>query len=121
MVSRLFCRSFLGGHSFRSSPLRKILRDFTPSTTKILRSLLPGWKLKNKSRLKQPAWNDSPTLQDQLCLGSQKERADLEHPFRRGQTDSDSPCVAESLHELGISHWARRGEVDRSAEFVVFD
>src|SRR5436190_12619206 len=69
----------------------------------------------------QAGWDHAPTLQDELSLRPQEDRADLEHPACRRQTDASAPCIPQSAHELSIRERVRGSHIDSACEIVVLD
>src|SRR5437773_4414988 len=75
-------------------------------------------KTKLKTRFNEPARHYSPTLDDQLGLGSEKESAQFEHPAAGGQPDPYTAHPAQGAHHFPVWNRTRRGEVDRPVEIV---
>lgn len=57
----------------------------------IKRCNIPRWKIESKTIRKQPARNHAPAFRNQLGYGSQKDRAQLKHQSRRGQSERGRP------------------------------
>src|SRR5881628_2537482 len=102
---------------FRSS----FTTDRAPPSAEIACRFGPGWVFECKAGLQKTTWNHAPALENQLCLGAKKKRADLQHPARRRQSEADAPRLTKSSHEVLIREWMRGGDIDVAGEIFVID
>src|SRR5262245_54550758 len=76
---------------------------------------------KGKSVREQPSRDDASALENQLGLCAHEERADLEQPFRRGQTEGHAAGAPQHAHELAIRQRIWRRDVDDARQMVAAD
>ena len=73
--------------------------------------VLPAGELELEASFQEPAWSDSAALEDQLCLRSQEEGAEFEHPRRCREAEPDAGGLPEEPREVRLRQWMRGGVV----------
>src|SRR5690349_18980903 len=82
-------------------------------------SFRPRWDLEFESGFQEAVGHNAATLENQLCLGTHEEGADLEHPGGGGQSDRHSPCPSDCPHKLGLRQRVRGSCVDRAGQLLM--
>lgn len=92
-----------------------------PTVTQLRRRRGPTGIPERKARVKQPARNHPPALQDQLAFRAQDRRTGFQHPSRGRQPEPDSPRLSQCAHELSVRRrlWGR--EVNAPVDSRVLD
>src|SRR5262249_12711293 len=101
-----------------TSVLGPLLSSFPPAMHQIPRSVRPIGKLKFEPGPEQASWHYAPALQNQFCLRTKKNGANLEHPFCGWKPDWSTPSRGESAHEVRVGKRVRRTEIDRAIKVV---
>src|SRR5215471_4623875 len=87
-----------------------------PAARQMFSRLRPIGIPKHEAGLEQSSGHNPAALQDQLRLGAQEDSAEIQHPFRGGQTQVNPASSAQSGHEVTVRQRIRRTNVDASRE-----
>src|SRR5437870_3961176 len=92
-----------------------------PLPAEIDRCLFPCREFEGEAALDQTPGHDSTALENELGLGSERERPDLEHPARRGETNPCAPRLPKEAHEFGIRQRLWRREIHNAVDAFMID